>query len=130
MSKFLFICSMILLFASFIVEGFSRDLPESVTIKDLLEESSPFDDRRISVVGYIKEIEAKRGRLGSTFIEFTIQDFEGTISSGEIKVVADHRIFFRPGDRVRVQGIFKERGRFGGMLKDNFIICDAIIREH
>ncbi len=98
-----------------------KNLPEIVPISNL---STPWDNKRVAIFGYARSCEAMRGRLGSNNTKCIIVS-----DLGEVAVYAPFPVYGLAGNRVIVQGVYRESGRFGGLLADHFIVADALIRD-
>lgn len=99
---------------------FAKELPALVPI----EEIAQYNEQRVTVFGWVRSVEQKRGRLGSNFLEITIGEGES-----EIKAYSTFPIYNILDHRVIVQGVYRESGRFAGLLAANFINAEAIIND-
>lgn len=111
----------IMIIAVFTAGADSRELPEIVSPSQL---GSTWDNRRVAIFGYAQSCEPMRGRLGSNNIKCVV-----SAESGEVTVYTDFQLYGVVGEQVIVQGVYKEHGRYGGLLADHFIVADAIIRD-
>ncbi len=99
---------------------FAKELPVLVPLANVAE----YNDHRVTVFGWVRSVEKKRGRLGSTFLEITIGEGDSEITAYSIFPL--YNILDR---RVIVQGVYRESGRFGGLLASNFINAEAVVSD-
>ncbi len=99
----------------------AKDLPEIVPISKL---SSTWDYKRVAIFGHARFCEQLPGRLRSNFIKCLVVS-----ESGKVFVYSTSKLYGINGERVIVQGIYREQGKFGGLLADHFIVADALIRD-
>lgn len=99
---------------------FAKELPMLVPIESIEE----YDEHRVTVFGWVRSVEQKKGRLGSNFLEITIGE-----GDSEIKAYSIYPLYNILDHRVIVQGVYKRSGRFAGLLASNFISADAIVND-
>ena len=105
----------------FVYTANGKELPEIVPISKL---STPWDNKRVAIFGYARSCEAMRGRLGSNYTKCVIgSDY------GEVSVYWHLPVYGLVGNRVIVQGVYNNHGRYGGRLADHFIVADAVMRD-
>ncbi|MFQ5588732.1 MAG: hypothetical protein ACE5F7_07820 [Nitrospiria bacterium] len=99
----------------------AKELPVLVDVSQLNEE---YDGKRVTVMGWARSAEVKRGRLGSNFVETEVGE-----NGLSVTVFSDFPPYNIVNNRVIVQGIYHHHGRYGGLLADHFIVADALMRD-
>ena len=100
---------------------FAKDLPVLVPLHEI---GRQYDARRVSVFGWVRSVEVKQGRRGSRYVELILGEGDATVTIYSIRPVPNLL-----NARVIVQGVYKEAGRFGGLLADHFIDAEMIVRD-
>lgn len=95
----------------------ARELAEIVEPSEL---SSDWDGRRVTIFGYAKDCEFYRGRLNSNYVKCMVEG---------VAVYMDFMVYGILGEEVIAIGVYREHGRFGGLIADHFIIADTFIRD-
>jgi len=99
---------------------FAKELPELVALENI----EAHDDHRVTVFGWVRSVELKKGRLGSNFLELTIGE-----GDSEIKAYSIFPLYNVLDHRVIVQGVYRKSGRFAGLLASNFISAEVIVND-
>lgn len=99
----------------------ARELPLLLDVSELGEK---YDNQRVAVMGWARSAMVIRGRMGSNFVSATVGEEED-----EVTVFSDFPHYNLVNSRVIVQGVYHHTGRFGGLLAENFIVADAVIRD-
>lgn len=101
---------------------FGKELPLLVDISEL---SAEHDGKRIVVMGWARSAETMRGRMGSQFVKTEIGEGEKSVT-----VYSDFPPYNIVNNRVIVQGIYHQGGRFGGLLaKPYFIVAESMVKD-
>ena len=118
----LFIASLILLGPPSEV-GHPMEPSQPTSIQELHKYPQRFDG-----TGWIRSIEFQRGRMGSRFLKFTIEETESFSSRNTPPVNVFISTFptLKVGEYVWVQGIYHHHGRMGGHPYQFFIDADFI----
>jgi hypothetical protein len=112
------------------VDGPSPDSPTSATVRDLVNNPSQYDGRRLVVSGLIHSITLEQGRRGSEYYvvvldEPVITPRESRIS---VTVISDPVPNLRRGQHVTIRGIFHREGNEHGHPYEYFIDAESILR--
>ncbi len=99
----------------------ARELPLLVDVSELGEE---YDSKRVTIFGWARSAEIRRGRMGSDFVKTELGEGENTVT-----VFSSFSPYNIIDNRIIVQGVYHHEGRFGGLLARHFIVADAIIRD-
>ncbi|MFQ5641600.1 MAG: hypothetical protein ACE5IR_26800 [bacterium] len=100
---------------------FARDLPLLLPLDSIGPE---YDEHRVSVFGWVRSVEVKRGRMGSTYSEIILGKGES-----KLKVYTMTPENYILNKQVIVQGTYRESGRFGGFPVDKHIVSEVIVRD-
>ncbi len=100
---------------------FAKDLP---LLLELSEVGEAYDGKRITVFGWVRSAEVKRGRRGSIHLEIVVGEGDHSIFVYTVRPVPN--IINR---EVIVQGVYHESGRFAGLSAEHYIVAEAIVRD-
>ncbi|MFQ5580128.1 MAG: hypothetical protein ACE5FZ_05900 [Nitrospiria bacterium] len=99
----------------------ARELPLLLDVSELGEQ---YDNQRVTVMGWSRSAIIMKGRMGSNFVSATVGE-----GGDEVTVFSDFPHYNLVNNRVIVQGVYHHKGRYGGLIAENFIVADAVIRD-
>lgn len=100
---------------------FAKDLPVLVPLERI---GSQYDSQRVSVFGWVRSVEVKKGRRGSDYVELVLGEGDATVNVYSLTPVYNILDAY-----VVVQGTYREEGRIAGFLADHFITAEIIVRD-
>jgi len=112
----------------------SKDLPETVEIRDLLDHSERYDGKRVIVFGTLRGLPVRKSRSGIPLYEFEVRDPKDTSSehSGITIVLNDDSNTdkkFKVDENVIVQGVFHSNLFQGGLPFYSAILVEILSKD-
>ncbi|MEW6325289.1 MAG: hypothetical protein AB1515_07860 [Nitrospirota bacterium] len=105
--------------------------PLRLAIHDLLSEPERYDGRRVLVTGFVRSVEFQRGRRGSEYLLFVLDESPASPKTGlpTLTVVSLNALNVRVGSRVVVEGVYHREGKQAGRPYEFFIDAEEIRHE-
>jgi len=105
--------------------------PIAATVRDLVDNPSSYDGRRVLVSGLIHSIKLEQGRRGSEYFVLVLAELNAPHRSNiEITVISDSVSGLRKDQRATIRGTFHREGNQHGHPYEYFIDAEAILRDN
>jgi hypothetical protein len=93
-----------LLVSTFVLGGISICTAAGTTVEKIVNNSDAYDGRKVSVTGTVSHLKFGALEVGKTYTTFILAGKSG----GRIKVTISGTLKLKPGQEVRVKGVYRK----------------------
>jgi len=94
----------ILLVSTIVLGGFPIYAAAETTVEKIMNNGDSYDGRKVTVKGTVSNLKIETLEIGKTFTTFMLVGKSG----GRIKVSASGTLKIKPGQEVRVKGVYRK----------------------
>jgi len=94
----------ILLVSTIVLGGFPICAAAETTVEKIMNNGDSYDGRKVTVKGTVSNLKIETLEIGKTFTTFMLVGKSG----GRIKVSASGTLKIKPGQEVRVKGVYRK----------------------
>jgi hypothetical protein len=94
----------ILLVSTIVLGGFPICAAAKTTVEDIMNNGDSYDGRKVTVTGTVSNLKVETLEIGKTYTTFLLVGKSG----GRVKVSVSGTLKIKPGQEVRVKGVYRK----------------------